>query len=321
MRQIWITSSLLVTVLFGKTWPAEPQTRDPANKGTPQYSLSVATDEVIVSFHAVDADGRSINDIKFNELELLDDGKPPLKILAFESPQDLPIRAGILMDMSESMDEARFKDREVAINYIQQLFRQQSDQAFVINFGQQPTIAQAWTNDTSTLIDGIRNRNVKATGGGRIGGTAIFDAIYRACRYQFSQIDYASSGNFVLLFADGQDNASHFTLQEAVDACNSTNTAIYVFRAETELNLSSPGPKTLADLATLTGGRVFRDEDSKAGAYGDLQIIQADLRNQYRLVYKPADLKHDGSFHRITLAGPQRAESIHVRSGYYAPTH
>jgi VWFA-related protein len=211
----------------------------------------------------VGADGSSINDIKLNELELLDAGKPPLRILAFESPQDLPIRAGILMDMSESMDQARSKDREVAINYIQQLFRQQSDQAFVVNFGQQPMIAQTWTNDTFALIDGIRNRNVKTGGAGRIAGTAIFDAIYRACREQFSQIDYASSGNFILLFTDGDDNASHYTLQDAADACQRANTAIYAFRAETAPGLSSTGPKTLADLATLTGGRVFRDEDSK----------------------------------------------------------
>jgi VWFA-related protein len=182
-------------------------------------------------------------------------------------------------------------------------------------------IAQTWTNDTFALIDGIRNRNVKTGGGGRLGGTALFDAIYRACRDQFSRIDYGSSGNFILLFTDGEDNASHFTLQEAVDGCRRTNTAVYAFRTEAAPNLSSTGPKTLADLTTLTGGRAFRSESSKAEILSDLQVIQADLRNQYRLVYKPADLTHDGSFHRITLIGPQRAEVINVRSGYYAPAH
>jgi len=30
-------------------------------------------------------------------------------------------------------------------------------------------------------------------------------------------------------------------------------------------------------------------------------------------------LKHDGTFHRIELHGPDRVEAISVRSGYYAP--
>jgi hypothetical protein len=47
--------------------------------------------------------------------------------------------------------------------------------------------------------------------------------------------------------------------------------------------------------------------------------VEADLRNQYRLVYRPAELKHDGSFHRIELKAPDRVDSLHVRSGYYAP--
>jgi Ca-activated chloride channel homolog len=83
----------------------------------------------------------------------------------------------------------------------------------------------------------------------------------------------------------------------------------------------SDGPKTLAQLASQTGGRVFKNEGSDEAIYNDLRTIEADLRDQYRLVYKPAELKHDGSFHRIQLKGPERVESIVVREGYYAPLH
>ena len=81
------------------------------------------------------------------------------------------------------------------------------------------------------------------------------------------------------------------------------------------------GPKTLAELASKSGGRVFYDDDSDAAIYSDLRMIEADLRNQYRLIYNPAELKHDGSFHRIELRGPERVESIAIRAGYYAPLH
>jgi Ca-activated chloride channel family protein len=75
------------------------------------------------------------------------------------------------------------------------------------------------------------------------------------------------------------------------------------------------------ELASQTGGRVFHDDDSEAEIDNDLRTIEADLRNQYRLVYHPSELKHDSSFHRIQLKAPERVDTITVRSGYYAPAH
>ena len=46
-----------------------------------------------------------------------------------------------------------------------------------------------------------------------------------------------------------------------------------------------------------------------------------EMRNQYRLVYNPAELKHDGAFHEIELQPPDRVSRVAVRSGYFAPRH
>ena len=64
---------------------------------------------------------------------------------------------------------------------------------------------------------------------------------------------------------------------------------------------------------------MFNENDSDDAIDSELGIIEAELRNQYRLIYNPAELKHDGTFHRIELHGPDRVEAISVRSGYYAP--
>ena len=77
----------------------------------------------------------------------------------------------------------------------------------------------------------------------------------------------------------------------------------------------------MAELAKETGGRVFRYNNSADGVYDDLRIIEANLRNLYRLIYSPPELKHDGSFHSIELTTPKRIDSLVVQSGYYAPTH
>ncbi len=101
--------------------------------------------------------------------------------------------------------------------------------------------------------------------------------------------------------------------------CQRTNTSIYAFRVEPKSSFFSAGPATLTELASKTGGRVFDADESDDAVNKDLQTIETDLRNQYRLVYKPAALKHDGAFHRIELKIPERVASIHIRSGYYAP--
>jgi VWFA-related protein len=178
-------------------------------------------------------------------------------------------------------------------------------------------VIQPWTNDSTALVAGLRK--VMAGKENPRGGTNIFDTLYRACFYEFGRIDHAASGNFILLFSDGEDNASHASLQEAVDICQRNNVAIYAFRTEADSGPFSAGPKTLADLTSETGGRVFYNDDSEARIWNDLRTIEADLRNQYHLVYKPSDLKHDGSFHRIELVTPDRVDSVRIRSGYYAP--
>ncbi len=282
------------------------------------YRLSVSVDEVSLTFHAADAHGLPVNDLKLDDLSILDDGKPPRKVLAFRPLEDFPVRAGILMDTSESMEGYLPRNRAISIEYAQRLLRQQTDQAFVMDFDTQSRVAQPWTSNTRALVAGIRGFTPE--GKSRLRGTAIFDSIYRACLNQFGRLDPTGSGNFILLFSDGEDNASLTPAKDAIGECQHANTAIYVFRAEPEASFSE-GPKTLAELASKSGGRVFYDDDSDAAIYNDLRIIEADLRNQYRLVYKPAELRHDGSFHRIELRGPERVESILVRGGYYAPTH
>lgn len=310
--------SLHVLALLVAACGSGAQTDVAAAQAAPRYNLSVAVDEVSLTFHAADAHGLPINDLKLDELSILDNGKPPHKILAFQSLHNFPIRAGILLDTSESMEGYLPRNRAISIEYAQQLLRQQTDQAFVMDFNVLSEIAQPWTSNATALAAGIRN--FTRNGGSRIGGTAIFNAIYQACLSQFARIDHAASGNFILLFSDGEDNGSHAYLKQAVDMCQSANTAIYAFRAESQYS-SSSGPKTLAELTSETGGRVFFDDDSDVGIYNDLRTIEADLRNQYRLIYKPEELKHDGSFHRIDLLGPERAGNIIVRSGYYAPAH
>jgi Ca-activated chloride channel homolog len=277
---------------------------------TPTYNLKVSVDEVELTFHAADARGLPVNDLRLEELRILDNSRAPRRIVLFQSFRDLPIRAGILIDTSSSMEPSRARDQAIAIAYAQRILDQKTDQTFIMSFGRRSQMRQTWSNNPVALTTAIRQSGIFPS------TTAIFDTIYAACREQFGQLSHASTGNFILLFSDGEDDASFLSLQDSVSMCQQTNTAIYVFRAD-----SPTGSQTLFQLASLTGGQVFRDSASSPQIDENLHIIQANLRNQYRLVYNPAELKRDGTFHSVVLLPPDRVAAINARSGYYSPKH
>ncbi len=318
MPQPWIICSFLALTVFADAHRASSQTSAAAVQSVSPLSFNVSVDEVSLTFHAADLQGMPVTNLKLSDLTVYDNYKPPRRILAFHSLQDAPIRVGILLDTSASIEGSISRDRAVSVEYVQRLLRPQTDRAFIEDFGYVSRIIQPWTGNPTTLASGIG----EATAGrdNPRGGTALFDTVFSACLYQFGKSDRAATGNFILLFTDGEDNASHVDLKDVVNVCQRTNTAIYAFRPEPGES-SSPGPRNLTRLTSETGGRVFHLDDSDAGIYKDLSTIDSDLRNQYWMVYRPAELKHDGLFHQIYvgISGPTDNINIDVRSGYYAP--
>jgi VWFA-related protein len=205
------------------------------------------------------------------------------------------------------------RNQAIANEYITHLLRKQTDRAFVMGFDFESKVVQDWTTDSDALTASLRN--IDTGRNSRLGGTALFDSVYKACRDQFG-IANPLAGNFILLFTDGIDNASHARLEDDIDICQKANTAIYIFNAEPKTFLSD-GQKNLVTLAAQTGGVIFFDQ-TRETIWDDLRVIDANLRSQYRLVYKPHHFKRDGSFHRIKLDSPNRGGVITTRSGYYA---
>jgi hypothetical protein len=96
------------------------------------YKFVVKTSEVNLIFTVTDKRGRFIKDLKQNNFKLLDDKKPPEAIRDFRSETDLPLRVGLIIDCSESIRD-RFKfEQESAIEFLNQVIRHKTDQAFVL---------------------------------------------------------------------------------------------------------------------------------------------------------------------------------------------
>lgn len=307
----------VVTALVSCFSQAFAQSAPNTDGSAQNYTLKLPVDEVVLTFHASDAEGKPVNDIRSSEVRLWDNGAPPRRIVTFDALLDRALRVGILIDTSESMKPTLALNKAIAQRYIQRLFRRKSDDAFVEGFGSTSRTIQPWSDDPSLLRQGIQGARIGAMN--PVGGTAVFDAIFRACFYGFSKSNPTATGNIILLFSDGEDNAGQITIQEALRACQGSNTAIYAFYVPPQPGAALPGPKNLRALSSRTGGRVFFADDSEEAIWNDLTTIESEMRNQYRLVYKPANFKHDGSFHEIEIQPPDRVTRVEVRTGYFAP--
>lgn len=316
MRSYSSTWSVGACIALLCTWQACAQTALPEDRSQSRYELKVSVDEVVLTFHALDGHGLPVNDLNANEVRLLDNGSPPRRIVSFDSIVNRPIRAAILLDTSESMQQALPASKRIAQRFAENIFRPGSDQATVIDFAYAANTASRWTGDPLSLSQAIQDVHLGAMSSLR--GTAIFSAIYRTCAYDFKNADPSATGNFILLFSDGEDNAGLTSLEAALRACQHSNTVIYAFRVRSGYAKDSTGPKTLADLTANTGGRVFPADETLDAVWDELKTIESAMRNQYRLIYTPTNLKHDGTFHSIELQMPDRVDRFQVRSGYFA---
>src|ERR1035437_10467040 len=137
--------------------------------------LKLGVNEVNLIFTVTDKHGHYIPNLKQSDFALLDDQKAPSKVTSFRQQINLPLRVGIVIDASTSI-RTRFKfEQQSATEFLIETIKARSDRAFVMGFDVTPTVTQDWTNNLDALQTGINRMRPG-------GGTALFDAVYTACR-------------------------------------------------------------------------------------------------------------------------------------------
>ena len=269
--------------------------------------------EVNVVFTVTDKRGRYVKDLKKHDFKVLDDTRPAEEIRSFRSETDLPLQVGLLVDASNSVRD-RFKfEQESAIEFLNQTVRPKYDKAFVVGFDATPELTQDFTDNTEAL-----SRGVRALRPG--GGTALYDAIYYASRDKLLKAPQQSGPvrRALIVLSDGEDNQSHVSREEAIEMAQRADAIVYTISTNI-IGSRGKGDKILERISVATGGRPFFPFQitDVANAFAE---IQDELRSQYALSYKPADLKPDGRYHSIEILA-QNHKNLRVRSrrGYYAP--
>jgi len=292
--------------------PAAALTQDDITADANAPTIKIGVNEVNLIFTVSDRHGKYNPNLQLSDFALLDDQKAPAHVTSFHQQINLPLRVGVVVDASTSI-HSRFQfEQQSANEFLLQILKSRSDKAFVLGFDVTPTIMSDWSNNLDALTTGV-NRLKPG------GGTALYDAVYTACRDKLLGIGRGQEPvrKAIILLSDGSDNQSHVYLNEAIKECQRAETIIYAISTNWTPS-RGPGDKVMEQMATETGGQVFfpPSVEDISKSFTD---IEEELRSQYALTYTPADFKSDGSFRPIYLYCNDRHYVVRARKGYFAP--
>ena len=289
-----------------------PATQQQPEQEPPQATetLQLFSREVDLFFAVTDKRGNFVNGLQQQNFGLLDDGRPPERIIRFVQQTNLPLRVGIMIDTSSSIRQRFAYEQQAAIDFLLQVMHP-VDRAFVEGFDVQTDIEQDYTNRVDLLDSGISRLRPG-------GGTSLYDSLYKTCRDQMLTLKQAADvRKMIVLVSDGDDDYSRATEDDAIKMCQRAETIVYTISTNTGPSRDK-GDDTLLKISDATGGRAFfpkRMEDVSEG----FMNIEAELRSQYSLVYVPAGFKQDGSFRTIYLQSLDPRYIVRAKKGYFAP--
>jgi len=293
--------------------PAPAQTdQNSTTPDDPTATITKTVNEVNVVFTVTDRHGHYVKNLAKSDFSVIDDSRPADQIRSFHNETELPLQVGLLVDASNSVRD-RFKfEQESAIEFLNQTIRPRYDEAFIVGFDVTPEVTQNFTDNTEAL-----SRGVRALRPG--GGTAMYDALYFACRDKLlKQERNGPVRRALILLSDGDDNMSHVTREEAIEMAQRAEVIIYTISTNISGGTRS-GDKVLERIADATGGRAFFPFQLR-DVSNDFAEIADELRSQYAVSYKPADFKADGHYRTIEIvANDRKSFKVRARRGYYAP--
>jgi Ca-activated chloride channel homolog len=306
---VWAQSSYVAST-SAIAAPAAARPSD-SNATDPVLTIKQRVNEVNVLFIATDRHGKFVRNLGQNDFSILDDHKPPQSILNFRRDTDLPLELGLLIDTSGSV-RSRFEfEEDAAIGFLQHALRPSFDRAFVMGFNSHSQVVQDFTDNVHLLETGVHSLRDG-------GGTALYDAIYRASRDKLlkDKSDHPVR-HAIIILSDGEDNQSEVSRAQAMEMAQRAEVTIYAISTD-DSGLILRGDKVLQQLADATGGRAFFPFKSK-DIKNSFAAIEDELRSQYVVSYRPADFDADGRYRSIEIIALKKDLQVRARKGYYAP--
>jgi len=271
--------------------------------------FKVAVETVFVKVSVSDPLKRYVTGLDIEHFQVFED-KVEQQIVHFDQ-ESAPISVGIIFDISGSMkDNANIKKAKSAIARFLE-YGKSTDEYLLITFNQSTKLVRDFSQKTSTLQNDIVFQKPG-------GNTSLYDAVYMG-------LSHVMEGNnekkALILITDGEDNSSRYSPKEIREFVKESDVQIYSIG---QLGNQSYGMPIIRDIVGITGGRAFFPSNFNELDYY-IDLIHAELRNQYVLGYRPTNETHDGEWRRIQvkLDAPEGLPKlkVHAREGYYAPQY
>jgi Ca-activated chloride channel family protein len=282
------------------------QSRPPGTES----QIVVEVPRVPLLFTVSDKRGRFVTDLKQEEFQILDSRKKQ-QIIAFARESDLPLRIGILIDTSNSIrDRFRF-EQEAAIEFLKSVLHEEKDKAFLVSFDTAAELVVDFTHDIERLAKGVRSLRAG-------GGTALYDAVFFACRDKLPEDSPPEQFRRALvILSDGDDNQSRISREQALEMAHRAEAVLFTISTNRS-GVKMDGDRVMSRFSEQTGGLSlfpFQVEDLSRS----FDNIANELRHQYFLLYAPSPFVADGRFHEVEIKTQTKDLRVRARRGYYAP--
>jgi VWFA-related protein len=315
---------LAVPALPQKPAPPAQQPAPPGQQPEQQGGV-IKTEVGLVNLFATvrDKNKRIVGNLTQQDFKISEDNQDQ-KISFFSKEVALPITLALLLDTSGSEQFMIGAIQETGSSFLSRVLRK-GDEALVMSFDSDVDLLSDFTDDRKQLERAVRRTRINIPGGGSIAGnpgpiggqnvtgTALYDAIYLACR---EKLNTEAGRKAIIIVTDAQDEGSKVRIEEAVEAAQRTDTVIHLLLVWDPHFGANTGAAN--KLAGETGGRVISANSEKKLAQA-FDEISEELRSQYTLGYYPTNSSRDGKFRKVRVETSNHDLKVLTRKGYYAP--
>jgi Ca-activated chloride channel family protein len=268
----------------------------------PQFLTGVTVATVELPVTVLDSKERPVEGLKEADFEVAEDGVKQ-DISHFALQRELPVRLGIVIDTSGSMEHTLPEVQRVVVGFLHNLLRPR-DRAFVEAFNDQPALLEGFSADFGSLERAMIALRAD-------GETALYDATVYGL-FQFSGVRGRKA---MIILTDGEDNASKMDFDKTMDYAKRSGVTIYTVGIDlsiTKVRIRSE----LTRLARTTGGEAFFLPRS-ANLEPVYDRINRELRSQYLLAYTSTSEAPPDVFRKVSVKVDRRGVEVRTISGYY----
>ena len=269
----------------------------------PQFLSEVQVQAVELPVTVLDrSSGKPVDGLTKEQFTVTEEGTPQ-EVSYFNLLSDLPIRLGLLIDTSGSMEETLPDVQKVVFGFLRNLLRP-TDRAFVEAFSDRPVLLETFSADFGALENALLALNADRE-------TALYDAVVFGL-FQFSGVRGRKA---LIVLTDGEDNVSQMDFDQALEYAQRSGVTIYTIGID--LPLSKLRIRTqLRKLARSTGGEVFFIARA-SGLERIYEQIDRELRTQYLVAYTSNNEDDSDEFRQVEVEVDQPGVEVRTISGYY----